>query len=275
LDSILFLVMINASQELASDYSQRAAAYSRFWAPVINPMANPLLLAMALAGAQRILDVGAGPGALWPLIQNAAPSAKLYGVDRAEGMLREGDDLLRGSVCVMDAENLGMRPEVFDAALLLFVLFHVPDPVRALREVRATLRPGGSLGLVVWGEDPGLPGSTLWAEELDRVGAATDPRDSSVMRQSWMDTPEKLAGLLQLAGFTSHQIWTRRFVHEWTVENLLATQTHCGLSSRRLSSLSAEARDACVNRVRARMESLTALELEYRVEIIYAVGHRP
>jgi ubiquinone/menaquinone biosynthesis C-methylase UbiE len=267
--------VINPTQELATDYAQRAAAYSRFWAPVIHPMANPLFSAMPLASARRILDVGTGTGALWPLIQNAAPVAKLYGVDRSEGMLREGDALLRGRVCVMDAENLAMRPALFDAALLLFVLFHVPDPVRALREIHATLRPGASLGLVVWGEDPGLPGKTLWAEELDRAGTPADPRDSSVMRQSWMDTPEKLAELLRAAGFVSQQIWTRRFVHEWKLENLLATQTHCGLPSRRLNILSSAARDACVDRVRARMKSLTASELEYRVEIIYAVAHRP
>ena len=275
MESILFPVMINPSEELASDYSQRAAAYSRFWAPVINPMANPLLLAMPFAGSRRILDVGTGTGALWPLIQRAAPGAELYGVDRAEGMLREGDDLLRGSVSVMDAANLGIRPAVFDAALLLFVLFHVPDPVRALGEIRATLRPGGSLGLVVWGEDPGLPGAALWAEELDRVGAVADPRDSSVMRQNWMDTPEKLADLAKAAGFISHQLWTQRFVHRWTVDNLFATQTCCGLSSRRLSSLGTEAREVCVNRVRARMENLTVSELEYRVEVIYAIAHRP
>lgn len=267
--------MSNPSQDLAADYSQRAAAYTNFWAPVIHPMANPLLRAMPLAGAQRILDVGTGTGALWPLIQRAAPGVKLYGMDHSEGMLREGYDLLRGSVSVMDAENLGLRPEVFDAALLLFVLFHVPDPVRALREIRRALRPGGWLGLVVWGEDPGLPGRAIWDEELDRVGAIADPRDSSVMRQTWMDTPEKLADLLKSAGVTSDQLWTRRFVHEWTVEKLLATQTHCGLPSRRLGSLSAEARDECVNRVRPRMKSLTAPELEYRVEVIYAVAHRP
>lgn len=267
--------MSNPSQDLAADYSQRAAAYANFWAPVIHPMANPLMRAMRLAGAQRILDVGTGTGSLWPLIQRAAPGVKLYGVDRSEGMLREGYDLLRGSVSVMDAENLGLRPEVFDAALLLFVLFHVPDPVRALREIRGTLRPGGWLGLVVWGKDPGLPGRAIWDEELDRVGAIADSRDSSVMRQTWMDTQEKLADLLKSASFTSDQIWTRRFVHEWTVEKLLATQSHCGLPSRRLGSLSAEARDACVNRVRPRMESLPASELEYRVEVLYAVAHRP
>lgn len=267
--------MTDASQDLATDYSQRAADYSRFWAPVIHPMANLLLYAMPLAGARRILDVGTGTGALWPLIQSVAPGAELFGVDRAEGMLREGNDILGGRVSVMDAENLGLRPGVFDAALLMFVLFHVPDPLRALREIRAALRPDGSLGLVVWGEDPGLPGATIWAEELDRVAAAPDTRDSSVMRQTWMDTPEKLADLLKSSGFISRQLWTRRFVHEWTVKKLLATQIHCGLPSRRLSSLSEKVRDACANRVRARMEGLTASDLEYRVEIIYAVAYRP
>lgn len=267
--------MINPSQDLARDYSQRADAYSRFWAPVIHPMANPLLKAMPLIGAQRILDVGTGTGALWPLIQSLSPGAHIFGVDRAEGMMREGGEYLRGSVSVMDAENLGMRSAVFDAALLLFVLFHIPDPVRALREVCATLRPEGSLGLVVWGEDPGLPGGAIWTEELDRSGAVADPRDASVMRQSWMNTPEKLGDLLTSAGFASHQLWTRRFVHSWTVEKLLATQTGCGLPSRRLNSLTAESRYACVKGVRARMQKLPADELEYRVEVIYAIADRP
>lgn len=267
--------MINPSEDLARDYSKRADAYSRFWAPVINPMADPLLRAMPLIGAQRILDIGSGTGALWPLIQSLSPGAHIFGVDRAEGMMLEGGGYLRGSVSVMDAENLGMRSAMFDAALLVFVLFHIPDPVRALREVCATLRPGGSLGLVVWGEDPGLPGSAIWTDELDLSGAVADPRDSSVMRQSWMDTPEKLADLLTSAGYPSHELWTRRFVHRWTVDKLLATQTGCGLPSRRLNTLTAEARYACEKRVRARVQKLSADELEYRVEVIYAIADRP
>ena len=95
------------------------------------------------------------------------------------------------------------------------------------------------------------------------------------MRQSWMNTPEKLGDLLTSAGFASHQLWTRRFVHIWTVEKLLATQTECGLPSRRLNSLTAEAMYACVKGVRARMQKLPADELEYRVEVIYAIADRP
>ncbi len=265
---------MDPSGALAADYSQRADNYARHWAPVIHPMARPLLDAMPFTKARKILDVGTGTGGLWPLIRSVAPAAQLYGVDRADGMLRAGNDGLHGRVAVMDAEQLGVRAAAFDAALLLFVLQHIPDPVRALREIRAALRPGGVLGLVVWGEDPGLPGAAIWAEELDRARAIPDPRDPSVMRQSWMDTPGKLTDLLRRAGLDSDQVWSHRFVHPWTVEHLLATQTHCGLASRRLESLDAGTQHDCTNRVRARLEQLTTVKLEYRVEIIYAIAQR-
>lgn len=266
---------MDPSRELAADYSRRTAAYARYWAPVIHPMAHPLLSAMPLAHARTILDIGTGTGALWPLIQSAAPAARIWGVDGAEGMLRAGHDSLRGRVAVMSAELLGVRSATFDAALLLYVLFHVADPVRALREIRATLRPGGRLGVVVWGDDPGLPGREIWSEELDNAGAKPDPRDASVMRQAWMDTPEKLADLLQRGGLTVDRVWSHRFVHAWDVDRLLATQTHCGLPSRRLETLRADAAAECVRRARARLQELPPAGLEYRVEIIYGIARRP
>ncbi|MGQ0702712.1 MAG: class I SAM-dependent methyltransferase [Gemmatimonadales bacterium] len=263
---------MNPSQKLADEYSQLAESYTRYWAPVIHPMAAPLFEAMPLERSSCILDVGAGTGALWSLVQERAPGARIFGVDRAHGMLRAGGKRLRGRTAVMDAERLGLRLRQFDTAFLVFVLFHLPDPVNALREIAAALKPDGQLGVVVWGEDPGLPGVQIWTEELDRAQALPDPRDPAVMRQSSMDTPEKLAGLLQSAALVPLRVWSRRFAHAWTVENLLATQSHCGLPSRRLGGLSLEARRACLDRVRARFGRLTTNQLVYRAEVIYAIA---
>lgn len=267
--------MADPSRALAADYSRRAIAYARYWAPVIHPMAHPLLRAMPLADTRSILDIGTGTGALWPLIHAAAPAARLWGVDGAEGMLRAGHASLRGRVAVMNAELLGVRPGTFDAALLLFVLFHVADPISALREIRAVLRPGGRLGIVVWGDDPGLPGREIWSDELDKAGAAPDPRDASVMRQAWMDTPQKLADLLERGGLAVDRVWSNRFVHAWEIHQLLATQINCGLPSRRLESLSAASARECTSRVRARLRQLTPAELEYRVEVVYGIATVP
>jgi SAM-dependent methyltransferase len=267
--------MVDPAVALALEYSQRADAYVRRWGPVIHPMAQPLLDAMSLNGARRLLDVGTGTGAMWPAVRHAAPQAQLWGIDRSPGMLRAGGAALRHRVAVMDAQRLGIRPGAFDAALLFFVLFHVPDPAAALCEVRSVLAPEGRLGLVVWGADPGLPGISIWEEELDRVGAGPDPRDPSVMRQAWMDTPEKLARLLEPAGFLVDRLWSRTFAHAWTAEDLLATQTCCGLPSRRLAALDRSAQTACVDRVRNRLHQLNPDALTYHVEVLYGLAHRP
>lgn len=267
--------MIDPSQALAIDYSERADAYASYWGPVIQPMASPLLSGMPFAGVRRILDVGAGTGGLWPLIQRAAPRAMLWGVDRAHGMLRVGGDVVRRRAAVMDAEHLGFLDGVFDRVLLVFVLFHVSNPVGALREVRAALHARGLVGTVVWGADPGLPGAPIWAEELDREKAAPDPRDPRVMRQASMNTTDKLAGLLEQGGLNPTDVWSRRFVHQWTVDRLIATQTHCGLPSRRLMSLPRDAREACTDRVRARLGRLSVSDLAYEIEVIYGIANRP
>ncbi len=266
---------MNPSRVLSAEYSQQAESYAQYWAPVIHPMARPLLEAMPLGRAGRIVDIGCGSGGLWSLLLEAAPHAQIWGVDPALGMLRAGGDRLRGRVAVMDAAQLGLQAETFDVALLLFVLFHIPDPIRALREIRASLLRGANIGVVVWGADPGLPGLSIWTEELDRAQAAPDPRDPAVMRQSWMDSPAKLASLLHEADLHPERVWNRTFIHRWTPGALFTTQTHCGLPSRRLKSLSPAAQRACTDRVRSRLENLSPDALQYQVEVVYGLARRP
>ena len=167
-----------------------------------------------------------------------------------------------------------MRTETFDVAILAFVLFHVPHPVRALREVWRVLRPNGAVGLVTWGTDPGTPGAAIWKEELDACGAAADPRDAVVMGQAQMDTPDKLAGLLLETGFAPPRIWSECLAHPWTVDALFALQTSCGMPARRLASLSEKTQAICRERVRSRVATLTADDLVYRAQVLFAVARR-
>lgn len=266
---------MNASQTLAEEYSAKATSYARHWSPVIRPMALPLLSALPLRTAGRVLDVGAGTGALLADLHHAAPEAIVIGVDRAEGMLRvakqSGNDLL----AVTDAQRLGIRSDAIDVVVLIFVLFHLPEPSSALREVHRVLRGGGTVGILTWGQDPGAPGLSIWREELDREEAAPDSRDPSVMQQASMDTPEKLQHLLHAVGLASVNVWSANVTHQWTLNDLLAVQVSCGMPARRLASLSSERRARCESRVRIRLERLTRAELEYRPEVLLAVAHRP
>jgi len=258
--------------ELAAEYSALAAQYSERWAPVIRPMALPLLDLLPLAHARRLLDVGSGTGEFYEDLRRRAPGAEIVGVDRAAGMLRYAQARGARPLAVMDAQRLAFGEGAFDLALCIFVLFHLPDPRQGLREVRRVLQAGGGVGAVTWGEDPGPPGARLWREALDAAGAAPDPRDPTLMQHALMDSEAKLAGLLREAGFSKVRTARRPVEHRFTVESLLAVQLGCGLASRRLKSLAPEAQRRCVARVEQRLRRLSSEELVYRPEVIFGVA---
>lgn len=266
---------MNPSQNLAAEYSNKANAYARHWAPVIRPMALPLLAALPLGDARCVVDVGSGTGALLPDVSAAAPGASVIAVDHSEGVLREGRRTSPHPVAVMDVQRLAIRSDAVDVALLAFVLFHMPDPAGTLAELFRALRRGGTLGIVTWGQDPGMPGASIWTDELDREGAAPDPRDPSVMQQALLDTPEKLPALLDAAGYLPRRRWSATFSHRWRLDDLLALQTGCGMPSRRLAGLTADARARCEARVRARLKALTPADFTYWPEVLFAVAQRP
>lgn len=139
-------------------------------------------------------------------------------------MLRVGQERGHEALSVVDAQQLPFRSKSFDVVVLAFVLFHLPDPMYALSSIRATLRARGVVGAATWGEDPGLPGISVWREELDSLGAAPDPRDASVMQQERMDSMAKLTELIQASGFRSVRVWKKQFSYPWKLHDALAVQ---------------------------------------------------
>jgi ubiquinone/menaquinone biosynthesis C-methylase UbiE len=260
------------STALAIEYSDKADAYLKHWSPVIAPMALPLLDRLPLAASKWVLDLGAGTGAHLDPIAARASAARILGVDRAVGMLRIARRRAPHSLAAMDAQSLAIQPGTIDVATLIFMLFHIPDPVVALSQVRRTLRAGGTVGVVTWGRDEGMPGLAIWREELNAIGAAPDPRDPIVMQQQRMDTPDKLSSLLRHAGFGVVRTWTHVFEHRWTIDAVVAVQAGCGMAARRIGSLSSSAAAECEARVRQRLAGLDPDLLTYRPEILFATA---
>ena len=104
----------------------------------------PTLLSL-LPSDQVIADLGCGPGETLAALKTSG--ATLIGVDREPAMLRAAQRRLGEAPQIHlregHLEALPLEDASLDAALLTLVLHLLPDPARALSELRRVLRPGG------------------------------------------------------------------------------------------------------------------------------------
>jgi demethylmenaquinone methyltransferase/2-methoxy-6-polyprenyl-1,4-benzoquinol methylase len=94
----------------------------------------------------KVLDVGIGTGRN---LKHYPPGCSVTGIDNSEGMLEKArekaKDLGNVTLLLMDAEHLEFPNNSFDYVVTTFVLCTIPDPVRALKEIRRVLKPSGEL----------------------------------------------------------------------------------------------------------------------------------
>src|SRR5580692_8270026 len=101
--------------------------------------------------AQRVLDVGCGPGALTAELVNRVGAESVSAVEPSASFAAAVRERLPGvDVRQTAAEQLPFPDGGFDAALAQLVVHFMTDPVRGLREMSRVTRPGGVVAACVW-----------------------------------------------------------------------------------------------------------------------------
>jgi ubiquinone/menaquinone biosynthesis C-methylase UbiE len=110
----------------------------------VDPELSAFAKQRASSGGLSILDIACGTGS--QLVANRAivPDARLVGLDRSIGMLRQAQLKMPDIAWVQaDGAILPFQPESFDFITCQFGFHHVPDKAGMLRAVFRVLRQGG------------------------------------------------------------------------------------------------------------------------------------
>ena len=191
---------------------------------LIRPELKPLIRTWCRIGSgTRILDVGCGTGYFTRLLAEGEEPVTAVGLDLEEPFIdyarqRVGAQQLNIEFVVGDALALPFEDESFDVVASHTFLTSIPDPVKAMSEMKRVLRPGGIVASVTAMSfepsvlDPGeYPPECAWAGELRKL-------ENKILRACYQLDPllPRIAGLKPAAVFLSSRMRRRCPSTKWS-----------------------------------------------------------
>jgi ubiquinone/menaquinone biosynthesis C-methylase UbiE len=140
-------------------------------------LAERLADLLPLNGDERVLDVGAGTGALAFALAPLAASVVALELDEEAAASARAQAPPNCEIVVGNGEQLPFDDFSFDVAATLRTLHHTPRPELLVAELARVTKPGGTI-LVA---DQLAPTDPLAAFELNRFERARDPTTSRVL----------------------------------------------------------------------------------------------
>jgi ubiquinone/menaquinone biosynthesis C-methylase UbiE len=159
-----------------------ASDYEPLWQAQLAEAQAALLAWGSPAPGERVLDIACGTGLVsFEAARAVGVSGHVLGIDLSDRMVGGAErrarekNLSNCSFSRMDAETLALPDAGFDVVLCALGLMYMPDPEKALREMRRVLRADGRVSLAVWGERSKCGWSAIFPIVDDEVSSEVCP----------------------------------------------------------------------------------------------------
>lgn len=179
-----------------------AEAYERFmgrWSRLVAPL---LVEFTNVPDTGRVLDVGSGTGSLAFAIAERRSRCHVLGIDPSKEYVAYANSKNpfpdRVGFEIGDAQELHFPDSMFQASLSLLVFNFIPDPSKALHEVRRVTTPGGRISAAIWDYGAGMRMlRAFWdaAVSTDASAEKLDEKHMPLCRAGELSLAWKQAGL--------------------------------------------------------------------------------
>ena len=194
---------------------QQAAAWDRLTAlrqHLYGAATWQMLVVADLQLGDQVLDIAAGTGdQSRQAARMVGPEGSVLATDISQEMLEvaarraEQDGLSNITTCAMNAEQLDLPENRYDAVISRFGLMLIPNLQQALAEIRRVLKPGGRLTALVWSKPERNPLLTLDGAILAKWRATEEGEEQQFDLFSLADAA-LFASMLTEAGFQEVQM---------------------------------------------------------------------
>jgi ubiquinone/menaquinone biosynthesis C-methylase UbiE len=161
----------------------------------------------AVQPGSRVLDVAAGTGEQTLVAaRRVGPTGCVLATDHSSSMLNVAveaarkEGLMNIETRVMNAEDLALDADSFDAVICRMALMLFPNPAKALTEIRRVLRPDGKVAVIVFSALDKNPYFGIIHGTVRRLGNIPPP----AIGEPWMfalGDPGALENVYKQAGF--------------------------------------------------------------------------
>ena len=165
---------------------ENAGSYECFMGRWSRLIASSFVDFTEISDLVRILDAGSGTGSLSVSIAEKNAQSIVVGIDPSEEYVkyasRENPFPQRISYQVGDAQKLNFPNATFHASLSLLVFNFIPDPRKALNELKRVTQSGGLISAAVWDYGSGMQMLRVFWDAAVSINSAAESPTKSICR---------------------------------------------------------------------------------------------